>query len=65
MEIVASVSRVRGGVCLIIGSESITVPASLYRARPLQEGDAVDLDEYDRWLLLRQYRPALDRKSVV
>lgn len=60
MEIVTSVSRVRGGVRLIIGSESITVPAALYRARPLQEGDEVDLDEYDRWLLLRQYRPALD-----
>ncbi len=31
------------------------------RERPLQEGQPLDVEEYDNWLMLRQYRHALDR----
>lgn len=60
MDVIESVTRVRSKVKLVCGTETIVIPASIYRERPLQPGDAVDLEEYDGWLLLRQYRPALD-----
>lgn len=57
---VSEVKRVRGRVQIQLGSERIVLPASLYRERPLEPGDEVDPEEYDQWLLLHQYRPALD-----
>ena len=57
---VNEVRRVRSKVHLLIGSERIVIPARLYQERPIQAGDDIDLDEFDQWLLLHQYRPALD-----
>lgn len=41
--------------------QELLVPLSLFHERPLAPGQALDLDAYDQWLLLRQYRHALDR----
>lgn len=57
---VTEVKRVRSKMHLTIGSERIVIPATLYRERPLEIGDEIDLEEYDHWLLLHQYRPALE-----
>lgn len=57
---VTEVRRIRSKVHLFIGSEHIVLPEKLYRERPVQPGDEIDLDEFDQWLLLHQYRPALD-----
>lgn len=59
MEVIA-VERVRRRMRLTIGPETLIVPMALYRERPLEAGDEVDLAEYTDWLLLREYRPALD-----
>lgn len=62
MDVIASIRKERGKVRLIISeSEEILVPLSLFRERPLQEGQPLDLEEYDNWLMVRQYRHALDR----
>ena len=45
---------------LRIGGETIRVAGSVFEERPLAAGDEVDLEEYDNWLLLRQYRPAME-----
>lgn len=57
---VNEIRRVRSKVHLLIGSERIVIPARLYQERPVQVGDDIDLDEFDQWLLLHQFRPALD-----
>lgn len=62
MDVIMSVRRDRGRFRLELGSgEVIVVSAELFRERPFDEGDTVDLEEYDQWLLPRQYRQALDR----
>lgn len=62
MDIVTSIQKERGKMRVIISeSDQILVPISLFRERPLQEGQPIDMDEYDHWLLLRQYRHALDK----
>ena len=45
---------------LRIGGETIRVAGSVFEERPLAVGDEVDPEEYDNWLLLRQYRPAME-----
>ena len=57
---VTQVRRVRGIWYITLGGETLRIPRSLYEERPLAEGDEVDPEEYDRWLLLRQYRPGLE-----
>ena len=54
------VRRGRGTVLLDDGTR-LQVFASLLRERPLQAGDELDPEEYREWLLLHQYRSALDR----
>lgn len=62
MDVIMSVRRDRGRFRLELGSgEVIVVSGELFRERPFDEGDTVDLEEYDQWLLPRQYRQALDR----
>lgn len=61
MEVIESIRRVRGKVYITIGSEEIVIPLRLFRERPLEEGEEIDPEEYDHWLLLHQYRPALER----
>lgn len=62
MDMIASIQKERGSVRLtLFGGETIIVSASLFRERPFAEGDPIDLESYDQWLLPRQYRAALDR----
>ena len=62
MDIITSIKKERGKLRIVFNEDSVVlVPISLFRERPLSVGDAIDLEEYDQWLLLRQYRHALDR----
>ena len=62
MDIITSIKKERGKLRIVVNEDSeVLVPVSLFRERPLSVGDAIDLEEYDQWLLLRQYRHALDR----
>jgi hypothetical protein len=62
MDVITAAERVRGKVKLTVnGSEVISIPAALYRERPMEPGTEFDLGEYEDWLLLKQYRYALDR----
>lgn len=62
MDVIASIKKERGYFRLTLDSgESIMVSGELFRERPFAEGDEIDLEAYDEWLLPRQYRAALDR----
>ena len=62
MDMITSITRERGRLRVIINDDSeLLVPLSLFRERPLTVGEPIDMEEYDQWLLLRQYRHALDR----
>lgn len=62
MDVITSIKKERGRYRVTVSeSEEILVPVSLMRERPLQEGQPIDIEEYDNWLMLRQYRHALDR----
>lgn len=62
MDVITEVKRERGKFHVTVnGSETILVPLGLFRERPLDEGAAIDLEAYDQWLMVRQYRFALDR----
>ena len=60
MASILSVNKVRGRYVIDLGDEKLTVSSALFRERPLREGDELDMEEYEQWLLLHQYRPALD-----
>ena len=57
---VTDVRTIRRKVTLTIGTETLTVSRALYRERPIQPGEDIDLEEYEQWLLLHQYKPAMD-----
>ena len=62
MDVITAIKKERGRYRVTINdSEDIIVPLSLLRERPLKEGQPLDLEEYDNWLMVRQYRFALDR----
>ena len=62
MDIITAITKERGRLRIMVNEDSeVLVPVSLFRERPLSVGDAIDMEEYDQWLLLRQYRHALDR----
>ncbi len=62
MDVITSIHRERGKFRIIVnGSENVLVPLALFRERPLREGEPIDLEAYDQWLMVRQYRFALDR----
>lgn len=62
MEVITAIKKERGKMRVTISeSDEILVPISLFRERPLQEGEPIDIEEYDNWLMVRQYRHALDR----
>lgn len=62
MDVITAIKKERGRYRVTVNeSEDIIVPVSLMHERPLKEGQVLSLDEYDQWLLLRQYRFALDR----
>ena len=60
MEVITAIKKERGRYRVTINdSEDIIVPLSLLRERPLKEGQPINLEEYDNWLMVRQYRQAL------
>ena len=62
MEVITAIKKERGKMRVTISeSDEILVPLILFRERPLQEGEPIDIEEYDNWLMVRQYRHALDR----
>lgn len=62
MDVIAEVRRVRGRIRVTLDSgEALTLSQDTFGERPLEVGDQLDLEEFDQWLLPRQYRPALDR----
>ena len=62
MDVITEIRKDRGVYRVAIScGETIRLPSALMRERPLQEGQEIDLEEFDQWLLLRQYRHALDR----
>lgn len=65
MDLITSIEKQRGKMRIVVNDETtMMVPISLFRERPLQSGDPIDLAEYDQWLMTRQYRHALDRAVV-
>ncbi len=60
MEIISSITRVHGKMRIIAGKETFLITRAAFEERPLQVGEMLDVEAYDQWLLLRQYRPALD-----
>lgn len=62
MDVITAIKKERGRYRLTINdAENVLVPLSLMRERPLKEGQPINLEEYDNWLMVRQYRFALDR----
>lgn len=62
MEVITLIRKERGKYRVTIGGDTdVLVPAALFRERPLAEGEDIDPEEYDQWLMVRQYRQALDR----
>lgn len=62
MDVITAIKKERGRYRVTINeSDDVMVPVSLMRERPLKEGQPLDLEEYDNWLMVRQYRFALDR----
>ncbi len=62
MDVITAIKKERGKYRVTVNEcENVLVPVSLMRERPLKEGQQFDLEEYDNWLMVRQYRFALDR----
>ena len=62
MDVITAIKKDRGKYRVTVNEcENVLVPISLMRERPLKEGQPLDLEEYDNWLMVRQYRFALDR----
>lgn len=62
MDVITEIRKERGRYRVTVSeSDEFLVPVSLMRERPLAEGQPIDVEEYDNWLMLRQYRHALDR----
>ena len=62
MDMIADIKKERGRFHLVLDhGERVVVSAELFQERPFAVGDPIDLEEYDAWLLPRQYRAALDR----
>lgn len=62
MDMITAVQKERSKFRVTInGDTDILVPGKIFRERPLNAGEPIDLEEYDNWLMVRQYRQALDR----
>lgn len=62
MDVITAIKKERSKYRVTVNdAEDILVPVSLMRERPLTEGQPIDLEDYDNWLMVRQYRFALDR----
>lgn len=62
MDVITAIRRERGKMRITINDATeVLVPLLLFRERPLSEGQPLNLEEYDQWLMVRQYRHALDK----
>ncbi|MGN0779995.1 MAG: regulatory protein RecX [Aristaeellaceae bacterium] len=62
MDIITAVTRERSRFRVTINHDTdVLVHSAIFRERPLHEGESIDLAEYEQWLMVRQYRQALDR----
>lgn len=62
MDVITAIKKERGKYRVTVNdAEDVLVPVSLMQERPLTEGQPIDLEDYDNWLMVRQYRFALDR----
>lgn len=62
MDVITAIKKERGKYRITINdADDVLVPSSLMKERPIKEGQQLDLEEYDNWLMVRQYRFALDR----
>ncbi len=62
MDMITEIRRERGIYRVVVNdAEIFCVPGPLFRERPLHQGEPLDIEEYDNWLMVRQYRYALDR----
>ncbi len=62
MDVITAIQKERGVYRVTINdAEDVLVPVGLMRERPLKVDQPLDLEEYDNWLMVRQYRFALDR----
>ena len=62
MDVITAIRRERGKMRITIDDATeVLVPLLLFRERPLSEGQPLNLEEYDQWLMVRQYRHALDK----
>lgn len=62
MDMITAIKKERGKYRITVNdSDDLLVPVALMRERALKEGQPIDLEEYDNWLMVRQYRFALDR----
>ncbi len=62
MDVITAIKKERGKYRITVNdSDDLLVPVALMRERALKEGQPIDLEEYDNWLMVRQYRFALDR----
>ncbi len=65
MDIVTALEKQRGKMRMVVNEDRVfMVPLSLFRERPFELGEPMDLDEYDNWLMVRQFRHAMDRAGV-
>jgi len=62
MAIISEVERIRSRyrICLDTGMK-VSLSRADYAERPLNQGDEIEEEEFSRWVLLRQYRPALEK----
>ena len=61
METIREIKKVQGSVLLLLDSgETLRVPGSLYRERPVRKDQAFDLSLYRQYILQRGYSHALD-----
>lgn len=61
-DVITRVQEEKTGVRVTVNEEeAFWLSNAVYRERPLQEGDALDVDEFREWLLQRQYPEALNK----
>lgn len=63
MAIVNSIKKVRNHLEITIDSENICITKSTFQERALKEGQEIDLEEYKQFVLLHQYKPALQHAA--
>ena len=61
METIIEIKKIQGSALIRLDNgETLRVPGSLYRERPVKKGQALDAEAYRQYMLLRGYPHALD-----